>query len=223
MFGKGIHRIVPNSEFLALINANNPSTSNPFATIEDVLTLSTYITVVPNYDGLPNPATVTGKFYWVENSQGTAWLPWSLGGTYYPKGLYYSNGISWIVTDAPYQASQIEVDAGTNNDKFVTPLTLENASKWDNYTTLRTSQNITVNYGLTNSDRNLILKAEVVITLPLLSVITHLENIYIINDSLFNCTINTTGGELLLDTTSFVIYPNESLNIQKGTDKYLVK
>lgn len=124
------YRTLPTDQFLAAINANAPSAANPFATIADVIAGSTYITVVTNYSALPAPNTVTGQFYWVENSQGTAWLPGSLGGTYYPKGLYYSNGVSWIVTDAPYQASQVEVDAGVNNDKFVTPLTLENAAKW---------------------------------------------------------------------------------------------
>lgn len=31
----------------------------------------------------------------VRESQGTKWLPWSLGGTYYPAGLYYYNGTEW--------------------------------------------------------------------------------------------------------------------------------
>jgi hypothetical protein len=125
-----VYRIIPNDQFLALINANNPSAANPFATIADVVAGSTYITVVANYSALPAPNTVVGQFYWVENSQGTAWLPGSLGGTYYPKGLYYSNGVSWIVTDAPYQASQAEVNAGVNTDKFVTPATLNASSQW---------------------------------------------------------------------------------------------
>jgi len=124
-------KIIPNDQFLALINASSPSALNPFATIADIISGSTYITVEANYSALPAPNTVSGKFYWVENSQGTAWLPGSLGGTYYPKGLYYSNGVSWIVTDAPYQASQLEVNTRTNNDKFVTPLTLANSDQWD--------------------------------------------------------------------------------------------
>lgn len=82
--------------------------------------------VVANYSALPSPASATNKFYWVENSQGTAWLPFSLGGTYYNNGLYYSNGVSWEYMDVPYQATQLEVNTGTNNDKFVTPATLKN-------------------------------------------------------------------------------------------------
>jgi hypothetical protein len=83
------------------------------------------ITVVANYSALPDPTTVSGKFYWAEASQGTSWLPGSLGGTYYNSGMYYSNGVSWSFVNVPYQATQAEVDAGTNNDKFVTPKTLK--------------------------------------------------------------------------------------------------
>jgi hypothetical protein len=83
------------------------------------------ITVVANYAALPDPTTVSGQFYWCSASQGTYWLPGSLGGTYYNAGLYYSNGVSWEYTPTPYNASQAAVDAGTNDDQFVTPKTLE--------------------------------------------------------------------------------------------------
>ena len=89
----------------------------------------TTITVVANYSALPDPTTVSGKFYWCENSQGTSWLPSSLGGTYYSAGQYYSNGTNWTFIDVPYQATLTEVNTGTNTDKFVTPSTLSN-SNW---------------------------------------------------------------------------------------------
>jgi hypothetical protein len=82
------------------------------------------ITVVANYSALPDPTTVSGQFYWCSASQGTSWLPGSLGGTYYNSGLYYSNGTTWEFLNVPYNATQLEVNAGTNNDKFVTPKTL---------------------------------------------------------------------------------------------------
>ena len=88
------------------------------------------ITVVANYSVLPSASTVSGKFYWCSASQGTEWLPGSLGGTYYSNGLYYSNGITWQYLIVPYQATQSEVDAGTVTDKFVTPKTLNDAIKW---------------------------------------------------------------------------------------------
>ena len=94
----------------------------------DIIVSTDAITVVANYSALPPVATVIGDFFWVENSQGTQWLPGSLGGTYYPKGMYYSNGVTYEYTETPYQASQTEVNSGTNDSKFVTPLTLTNAT-----------------------------------------------------------------------------------------------
>jgi len=92
---------------------------------------ATKIKVVSTYADLPPAASNNNTFYWVETSTGTSWLPGSLGGTYRQKGLYYSNGIEWTFTAVPYQATQVEVDAGTNNDKFVTPETLFNSVQWD--------------------------------------------------------------------------------------------
>ena len=65
----------------------------------------TTITTVANYSALPSATTVSGKFYWCEASQGTKWLPFSVGGTYYPLGMYYSNGVTWEYTETPYQAT----------------------------------------------------------------------------------------------------------------------
>ena len=117
----------------ALNNANAPTGLNYFTTLADLssITPGTLINVVTNYAALPAANTVPGEFYWVENSQGTSWLPGPLGGTYYPNGLYYSNGTTWIFTDVPFNATQVEVDAGLNNNKFLTPQTFENAAKWN--------------------------------------------------------------------------------------------
>ena len=84
------------------------------------------IEIVLDYNTLPSANTVANKFYWVKNSQGQKYLPGNLGGTYYPKGLYYSNGSAWNFMQTPYQATQTEVNTGTNDNKFVTPLTLRN-------------------------------------------------------------------------------------------------
>ena len=88
------------------------------------------ISVVANYSALPSASINSGKFYWASSSQGTKWLPGSVGGTYYPNGLYYSNGTSWEYFESPYQATQSEVNTGTNTDKFVTPSTLSNSTQW---------------------------------------------------------------------------------------------
>lgn len=90
----------------------------------------TNITVVQNFDALPDPATVAGSFYWASESQGTQWLPFSLGGTYYNSGLYYSNGVDWEYHETPYNASQAQVNTGTNATTFVSPATLAGYSRW---------------------------------------------------------------------------------------------
>ena len=84
--------------------------------------------VVTNYSALPSAASVPDTFWYVENSQGTKWLPGSLGGTYYTNGVYYSTGSTWIYQEMPNQASQAQVNAGLLDDVFVSPLTLTNWS-----------------------------------------------------------------------------------------------
>lgn len=131
MGGTRISRTLSNNIFNALNNANSPSLANAFATIDDLgsVGIGTNIFLADNYSDLPDANTHNGYFYWCKDSQGTAWLPGSLGGTYYPKGLYYSNGITWTKAEAPYQATQAEVNAGLNDNKFVTPLTHANSTQ----------------------------------------------------------------------------------------------
>lgn len=84
------------------------------------------IIVVADYNALPAPGTVNGKFYWCSApvTHTTLFITF----TDYENGLYYSNGITWEHLDVPIQAAQAEVDTGTDSDKFVTPLTLSNAT-----------------------------------------------------------------------------------------------
>ena len=89
----------------------------------------TTITVVANYAALPDPTTVSNQFYWCSATQGTYWLPGSLGGNYRPSGLYYSNGVSWEYTPTPYNATQSVVNTGTNDDQFITPKTFTDSTQ----------------------------------------------------------------------------------------------
>lgn len=51
-----------------------------------------------NYNDLiaQYPTAKSGSLAYVINSQGTAWLPGGLGGTFYSKGWYYYDGANWI-------------------------------------------------------------------------------------------------------------------------------
>jgi hypothetical protein len=82
--------------------------------------------VVANYSALPAVGTVTGKFYWASAEEGSRWNPFT--GAYKNAGMYYSNGVTWEFLNVPYNATQSEVNTGTNTDKFVTPNTLTNAT-----------------------------------------------------------------------------------------------
>lgn len=82
-----------------------------------------------NYAALPAPGTVPDTFYWVHASQGTKFIGVLWGGTYYPAGLYYSDGVSWEYQDTPSQATQSEVNTGTVTNKWVSPDTLANTTQ----------------------------------------------------------------------------------------------
>ena len=87
------------------------------------------ITVVLNYSALPDPTTVTNKYYWAEETEGTKWLPLSVGGTFHNSGLYYSNGTEWQNSKTPFQATLAEVNTGTNMTRFVSPYAFSNSTK----------------------------------------------------------------------------------------------
>lgn len=98
-----------------------------------------------NFSALPPASEEAGFLWFVENSQGLAWLPGSLGGTYYPRGSYYSNGTEWIYQENPGQATQAEANAGLISDKFIAPDTANNLSKWNTKENVLTAgTNITI-------------------------------------------------------------------------------
>ena len=90
------------------------------------------ISIVTKYSDLPSATLVPGQYYRTLQGENASWRPTWLGGTYYPEGIYYSDGSSWdYVGEFPYQATQAEVDSGSNNNNFVTPKTFTDASKWN--------------------------------------------------------------------------------------------
>lgn len=105
------------------IIVDNTDPDNPI-----ISTTARDITVVTDYNALPDPTTVPDEFYWCSNP--VTHTTFFITFTDYENGLYYSNGVSWEHLDTPIQASQVEVDAGTDTNTYVTPLTFTNASKW---------------------------------------------------------------------------------------------
>lgn len=96
------------------------------------------IPTATNYSALPDPVVNSGKIYIALSSQGTRWLPGPLGGTYYAKGFYISDGALWsYLGEVPNQATQSQVNAETDPYSFITALTL---GQWFLQKTLPLSQ-----------------------------------------------------------------------------------
>ena len=57
-----------------------------------------YIGVFTNYTDLTTqyPTAPTLSLAYVQNNQGTAWLPGGMGGTFYSKGSYLFDGVNWV-------------------------------------------------------------------------------------------------------------------------------
>ena len=103
---------------------------------------------VDNYSSLPNPTTTLHQIWVCQNSEGIQWLSGSLGGTYYPEGVYISDGTKWIYHKDNYQATQSEVNVGTNTDTFVTPKTLKDSIQWNTKRDLYTWEYLVANWSV---------------------------------------------------------------------------
>lgn len=162
--------------------------------------------VVANYAALPAAAASPDEFYFVESPQGTAWLPGSLGGTFYPAGLYYSNGVTWFYAESPYQATQATVNAGLVTDQFVSPYTLANATTVERPLTFSTGLTRTVN----------------TITANISTGIAGGQTIYggtVASENLtIESTTNATKGSILVNANKFVFTGYSATNQTASTE-----
>lgn len=84
---------------------------------------------VANYSALPAPGTAPGQTYIVLADQGTKYIGVLWGGNFYPKGFYYDATTSYIYSEYPFQATQSEVNTGTNTTEFLTPKTYNDSEQ----------------------------------------------------------------------------------------------
>jgi hypothetical protein len=104
-----------------------------FCALENMPPSNGSIPVVPTYADLPPAEDNYGVIYAVTQSTGVSWLPQWAGGTFKPKGYYYSDGSTWVyLGEFPTNATQQEVNDGIINTKFVSPQTLK--GWWDQLT-----------------------------------------------------------------------------------------
>jgi len=80
---------------------------------------ASYFGAFTNYNDLvtSHPTANFGDFAVVENDQGTKWLPWTVGGTYYPEGTYYWNNTEWTsnVADIAEEIQNLKDTANTQD------------------------------------------------------------------------------------------------------------
>ena len=76
-------------------------------------------------DLLTKTGMVSGDLAYVEESEGTQWLPGSGGGTYYPAGLYLYNGTNWV-SDRNAIALQFNLDDSRLDDLETDKLNVSN-------------------------------------------------------------------------------------------------
>jgi hypothetical protein len=64
-----------------------------------------------NYTGIlaAAPAPALNELAYARNSEGTSWLPWTIGGTYYPSGFYWFDGVNWV-SDRAAIAEQLQIN-----------------------------------------------------------------------------------------------------------------
>lgn len=94
---------------------------------------STKITEVNTYADLPQPSvSVYGQYFQVLNATGSRW-------TFNKKdpGIYWAGSADYVFDPDPQVSTQAQVNAGTNQETYVTPFTFENSSQIAN---LRTGQ-----------------------------------------------------------------------------------
>ncbi len=103
-----------------------------------------------------SPGGEIGELAYVENSEGTAWLPSNVGGTYYPAGFYLWDGNAWV-SDRNAIANQLEqsisvskyvsIQAGLTRDNQTTiPLANQQQNIYEEYLRLDYPCTVTDNY-----------------------------------------------------------------------------
>ena len=100
---------------IIIANADGTFTNMSFSAFKALINPSaSYIEQIAlNYSSL-NAGNTTGALAYVQNSQGTAWLPYTVGGTYYPKGWYQWDGAQWNSSRAEI-AEALDAGAGTGS------------------------------------------------------------------------------------------------------------
>lgn len=165
-----------------------------------------YLYKATNYTDLVTtyPSASIGDVAYVYNSQGTAWLPFTLGGTYYPNGVYVWSGTAWV-SDRNAIANELQNLIDEKLDK-PTVTTVAGSS----YTVLATDSIIYIT------------STTCTITLPLTTSLTdNSEFTFFFNDC--DLTLQSQGSDLIDNETTWTLKNTGSFNVTKiGTNNYKI-
>lgn len=187
-----------------------------------------YLYKATNYTDLVStyPTATIGDVAYVYNSQGTAWLPGSLGGTYYPNGVYVFNGTTWV-SDRNAISNELQnliddkaelVHSHVISD--VTGLQTALDEKLDKPTITTVSGS---SYTVLATDSIIyITSTTCTITMPLTTSLTdNNEFTFFFNDC--DLTLQRQGSDLIDNETTWTLKNTGSFNVTKiGTNIYKI-
>lgn len=90
-----VHK-APVNDFIDLSDIPIPDIFNWLRTNTSVASSGISITQSATNFAALTPGSTVGDLAYVQNSQGTKWLPGTIGGTYYPAGFYLWDGAEWV-------------------------------------------------------------------------------------------------------------------------------
>ncbi len=162
-----------------------------------------YLYKATNYTDLVTtyPTATSGDLAYVYNSQGTAWLPFTLGGTYYPSGVYVFNGSNWV-SDRNAIVNQLE--------------DLLYMDRNDNVKNISTST-----YTALNIDYILNFTVNSTLTLPIISTLESSKTYRIFTDNV-TVIINSSGSDLIDDANTFEISGYTCITLRALNNKWRI-
>mgnify|MGYP003678235534 FL=1 len=95
---------------------NNENTDSTFVSFLESSTR--YIQQIADTFSLLRAGDREGVLAFVENSSGTSWLPYTVGGTYYPKGWYVWDGALWVSSRSNVAATLESLDGSGGGSSF---------------------------------------------------------------------------------------------------------
>ena len=143
----------------------------------------------------------------VETATGTAWLPWTLGGTYYPEGTYYFDGVIW---DSNVKLIAEELQNINDELALLNPLLIVN--KTADYTAIN-SDYILMRTGSTDKT----------VTLPIAPVKDDVVSVTKTDSAVGTVIIDANGKKMIGEDTKTIKFQYTSISLQYNGVAWTIK